>query len=145
MIFRITTLGAYLKTQKSVVLGDKKVRRRRNGCLIVECVYCRRTGLDHDGISDCPVCRGKKRVLVKEPVVACAFCKGKGKSDGNATVCRVCHGKAYVTVEPRVEKCPDCLGRGRITGTDLMCIRCSGKGVVKVNNGKGGGEYGGKY
>lgn len=136
MNFKIVALGDYLKGHDvKEVVGGRKVIRRRNGRMIVGCAYCRKTGLDYDGLSKCPVCRGKQKVLVKEPVVMCAFCKGKGSSNGFGTVCRVCHGRALVTVEGPIEKCPECNGKGKVRGTDLMCIKCGGKGVVKIKEG----------
>ncbi len=131
MDFKMVSLDDYLKGRERAVVGGRGVMRRHNGRLILECVYCRKTGLDYDGMSACPVCRGKKKILVKEPMVMCAFCKGRGASVGNA-VCRVCHGKGFVNIEGPVEKCPECKGKGRITGTDLMCIKCGGRGVVKI-------------
>lgn len=132
MNFKITTLGDYLKGHAvTEVVSGRKIIHRRNGCLIVGCAYCRKTGLDCDGLSKCPVCRGKKKVLVKEPVTMCAFCKGKGSSNGFGTVCRVCHGKALITIEGNIDKCIECNGKGRIRGTDLMCIKCGGKGVTR--------------
>lgn len=138
MNFKITTLGNYLKGSEIEIVSGRKIIRRRNGRLIVGCAYCKKTGLDYDGISKCPVCRGKKKVLIKEPVVMCAFCKGKGSSNGFGTVCRVCHGRALVNVEGPIEKCPECNGKGKLRGTDLMCIKCGGKGVVRQR----GGDYG---
>lgn len=141
MKFNIVSLGDYLKNHDLKTVGGKKVMRRHNGRIIIGCAYCKKTGLDYDGVQVCSVCRGKKKVLVEEPVVMCAFCKGRGSSNGVATVCRVCDGKGLVHVNGPIEKCPECHGRGKITGTDLMCIKCGGKGVVvekiTVNNGKG--------
>lgn len=133
MNFKMVALGDYLKGGGSGVFFGHSVKKRRNGRMVIDCAYCRKTGFDYDGISICPVCRGKKRILIKEPAVMCAFCKSRGSSNGKATVCRVCHGKGFVTMENPMEKCPECRGRGRITGTDLMCIKCGGKGVVEIN------------
>ncbi|MBL7171161.1 MAG: hypothetical protein ISS46_04130 [Candidatus Omnitrophica bacterium] len=141
MKFKIVSLSDYLNGHETVKVDGKKIIRRHNGQLVIECVYCRKTGLDCDGISTCPICRGKKKFLVKEPAVMCAFCRGKGSSDTKATVCRVCHGKGLVSVEGPAGKCPECKGKGRISSTDLMCIKCGGKGVVKAK----GGDYGSQY
>lgn len=130
MKFRIVPLGDYLKGKEIKVVGGHRVIRRRNGRMVIGCAYCKKTGMDYDGLSICPVCRGKKRNLVREPVVMCAFCKGSGASS-RAAACRVCKGKGLVHVEEPVEQCPECHGKGKMTGTDLMCIKCKGKGVIK--------------
>lgn len=130
MNFKIVSLGDYLKGKEVRVVHGQKVIHRHNGRLVVSCVYCKKSGLAYDGVAPCPVCRGKKKNAVKEPVVTCAFCKGTGSSSGTHTVCRVCSGKGLVHIAGPVEKCPECKGRGKVGSTDLMCIKCKGKGVI---------------
>lgn len=131
MNFKIITLADYLKGEDRKIIGSKFVSGDKSN-LVVDCRYCKKSGLDYDHLSPCPICRGKKSLKVKGPAVTCAFCRGRGFADGRATVCRVCHGKGLVTVERSVEKCPECKGKGKISSTDLMCIRCAGKGIVKM-------------
>jgi len=141
MKFKMVPLEDYLKGHETVKVDGKKIIRRHNGQLVVECVYCKKTGFDYDGRSTCPICKGQKENLIKEPMSTCAFCNGKGFSDTKATVCRVCHGKGFVSIEGPMEKCPECRGRGTVSGTDLMCIKCGGKGVVKMKGEDDGSKY----
>ena len=141
MKFKMVPLNDYLEGHETVKVDGKKIIRRHNGQLVIACVYCKKTGFDYDGRSVCPICKGQKEVLIKEPMSTCAFCNGKGSSDTKATVCRVCRGKGLVSVEGPTEKCHECRGKGIMTGTDLMCIKCGGKGIVKAK----GGDYGSQY
>lgn len=131
MKFKMVTLDEYIRGNEPQIVHGKKVLRRHNGRMIIGCAHCKKTGLDYDGLSPCPVCRGKKRNLIKEPVVMCAFCKGTG-SPSKAVVCRVCRGKGLIHIEAPIERCSECGGKGKLIGTDLMCIKCGGKGVVKA-------------
>lgn len=133
MKFKTAKLSDYLKIKEIKIIEGKKVFCEKDGNLVIGCAYCKKTGIDHDGLSVCPVCRGKKENTLEEPVVMCAFCKGRGSSNSLTIVCRVCDGKGLVHVDGPIEKCPECHGRGKMTGTDLMCIKCMGKGIITNN------------
>lgn len=141
MKFNIVPLTDYLKGHDLKIVEGKPVLRRHNGQIEIGCAFCKKSGLDFDGISLCCICKGEKKNLVKEPAVMCAFCRGTGASS-NAVPCRVCEGKGLVHAEEPIEKCPECKGRGKLTGTDMMCIKCKGKGVVKGEGLISGGDYG---
>ena len=131
MKFKTAKLSDYLNIKEVRVIEGEKSLCRKDGNLVIGCAYCKKTGMDRDGLSVCPVCRGKKKNTLEEPVVMCAFCKGRGSSNNLTIVCRVCDGKGLVHVDGPIEKCQECHGKGNMTGTDLMCMKCTGKGVIK--------------
>ncbi len=97
-----------------------------------DCAFCSGTGEKPRG-SVCSVCKGKKRIQLKPPVVKCASCKGRGEEKPRTNItCTPCRGKGYVSVTEPVEVCPSCNGVGRTRGSNLACVQCKGIGVITV-------------
>lgn len=95
-----------------------------------DCGFCNGTGEKPKG-SVCSVCKGKKRVQLRPPVVKCASCRGRGEEKPRTNVtCIPCRGKGYISVVEPVEVCPTCNGVGRTRGSNLACVQCKGIGVI---------------
>lgn len=102
------------------------------GKAVVECAFCRGSGVDaKPKHSVCPVCGGSRVVRVEPPAVTCVFCRGAGQAPwgGNLT-CPVCFGKGVVSVLEPIETCPNCRGTGANPTGRLYCMNCRGKGAV---------------
>ena len=97
-----------------------------------DCAFCNGTGEKPKG-SVCSVCKGKKRIQLKPPVVKCASCKGRGEEKPRTNItCTPCRGKGYVSITEPVEVCPICNGVGRTRGSNLACVQCKGVGVITI-------------
>ena len=96
------------------------------------CSFCRGVGEKPKG-SVCSVCKGKKEVALRPPVIKCVYCKGRGEERRlSNTTCTVCGGKGFVSVVPPVAICSSCRGRGVSGEGKLPCTQCKGKGVVTI-------------
>lgn len=97
-----------------------------------DCAFCRGRGEKPQG-SVCSVCRGKKRIEIKPPVVRCAKCKGRGEEGPRTNItCTSCRGRGYVSVVEPVAVCPSCRGRGSASTSHLPCVQCGGSGVITI-------------
>ena len=106
---------------------------RREGVAEVCCAFCSGSGLDPfeilSRLSACPVCGGRLRISVREPVFSCAFCRGTGNHPHTRLTCSSCLGRGVFTMREPLGKCPDCSGRGNRPPSSLPCASCSGRGV----------------
>jgi len=97
-----------------------------------DCAFCRGRGEKPRG-SVCSVCKGKKRLEIKPPVVRCAKCKGRGEERPRTNItCTSCRGRGYVSVIEPVAVCPSCRGRGATSTSNLPCVQCRGSGVITI-------------
>jgi len=82
----------------------------------IKCAFCQGTGRDPfhvmSALSNCPVCKGKKTVKVRDPYETCGACEGTGRYFNSKMYCWTCKGKGVVPVKqesqasltPTVEK-----------------------------------------
>jgi len=94
--------------QRSVELlakADRLVYRKQNkrSAYAPElCAYCKGFGVSAN--SQCPVCKGKRTVLVLQPPVVCPACKGTGRATAEQSnksglaSCRLCRGSGWTLV-----------------------------------------------
>ena len=125
---------------KEVAHMAVKTLRRQKGHIEVPCAFCKGKGTDPlrvmSSLSNCPVCGGRKRVSVKEPLQECAFCDGSGVHPHTRMTCTACLGKGVVTMPKPVRKCPQCGGTGANGHERMPCTSCKGIGVVPAGTGE---------
>ncbi len=102
----------------------------------IDCRFCKGKGIDPFGImsklATCPICGGKKEIIVFEPFVDCKFCKGSGVYPTSRLSCTACSGKGVISVERKNGKeCTKCFGSGidPERGTSFWCFECHGSGL----------------
>ena len=117
-----------------------KVLRRHEGHAEIECPFCEGKGTDPfevmSTLSNCPVCNGKCRLSVKEPLQECAFCEATGVHPYTRMTCTACLGNGVVTMPRPVQKCAECGGTGANGHDRMPCTTCKGIGVVPARIGE---------
>ena len=113
------------------------VLRRKQGHAEIKCPFCEGKGTDPlevmSALSNCPVCNGKCRLRVREPLQECAFCGSSGIHPYTRMTCTACLGKGVVTMPKPVKQCAECNGTGKNGHDRMPCARCKGIGVIPVS------------
>ena len=79
-------------------------KHRGSGFAPEMCGYCKGTGGTFSRV--CPVCTGRRTVLVRQPSLVCPRCKGEGTVNSNersriaASFCVLCHGTGWTFISP---------------------------------------------
>ena len=113
-----------------------KVLRSREGSAEIECSFCEGAGIDPFYVmstrSRCPVCGGRARLRLREPLHECAFCGGSGVQPQTRMTCTACLGKGAVTARGPTAECMHCHGTGANGYGRMPCTTCRGIGVVRA-------------
>jgi DnaJ-class molecular chaperone len=65
---------------------------------VIECAFCRGTGVYHNTRITCTVCNGKGMVTAPQsPTERCTKCEGTGTTMDSAMPCLKCKGKGVVS------------------------------------------------
>ena len=122
-------MGTYAQNilAKSGHLKGVAGRIKRNVKSVL-CAFCRGTGRNTKIDSQCPVCRGGKKVQVKPPVVTCLICAGSGMNSAELN-CLGCGGIGVVAVSKKSGVCGRCRGTGYEGEGVFYCSACKGQGI----------------
>ncbi len=73
----------------------------------IKCAFCKGTGRDPfhlmSALSNCPVCKGKKTVKVREPYETCGACEGTGRYFNSKMYCWTCRGKGVIPIKQETQ------------------------------------------
>ncbi len=82
----------------------------------IKCAFCKGKGRDPfhlmSSLSNCPVCKGKKTVKVREPYETCGACEGTGRYFNSKMYCWTCRGKGVIPIKQETQ--PSAVPSGEI-------------------------------